>query len=503
MTGRDISPDKFINLLSSVELTGTIPGYLKDLAQIEKTIFEIKSAEIDLPMISDEDEINPTLQVIETGWNNLLSLLDNPAPGKKPDIQRGKEFILVWSDPASGVTKYKTANNNDLLALKLVLEDEDLMSIAKKEEVSPGIISNAMKSARTTGFILKPPSLIRRNPDTFKEYEAEFSEYLSSPTFAIQWHITQACDLNCKHCYDRTERSPMGYEKAIGILDELYDFCDSMHVNGQVVFTGGNPLLYNDFLRLYEAAVERGFLVAILGNPASRAVLEKIINIQKPHFFQVSLEGLPEHNDDIRGKGHFMKIMRFMETLKELDIYSMIMLTLTGENIDQVIPLANLLKGKTDSFYFNRLSKVGQGANLLMPPKEKYKQFLRDYTKEARNNPIMGFKDNLFNIIKHQGNSPLFGGCTGYGCGAAFNFLAVLSDGEVHACRKFPSPLGNIFEKSFKDIYYSDIANRYREGCNSCRSCSIRPVCGGCLAISHSFGNNVFEDVDPYCFSRS
>ena len=31
-----------------------------------------------------------------------------------------------------------------------------------------------------------------------------------------------------------------------------------------------------------------------------------------------------------------------------------------------------------------------------------------------------------------------FGGCTGFGCGAAFNFMAVLPDGEVHACRKVP-----------------------------------------------------------------
>ena len=501
--GGDFSPEGFINILSSNEIKEEIPDYIKDLARIEKAIFDIKSAEIVLPLTSEADEINPTLQIIETGWCNLTSLLDHSVTRKTPDIKRGSEFILIWSDPLSGITKYTPADNNELLAIKLAVEDEDLMSVAKREDVSPGVLSNAMKSAKAMGFILKPQSLIIRNPEKFKEYEEGFAEYLMSSSFSIQWHITQACDLNCKHCYDRTDRSPMPFDRAAGILDELYEFCDKMHVNGQIVFTGGNPLLYPDFLRLYKAAVERGFLVAILGNPAPRRTLEKIINIQKPHFFQVSLEGLPDHNDDIRGKGHFNRILNFMDILKELDIYSMVMLTLTKDNVDQVIPLANLLNGKADSFFFNRLSMVGQGANLMLPSKEKYELLLRDYMKEAENSPIMGLKDNLFNILKHQEDSPLFSGCTGYGCGAAFNFLAVLSDGEVHACRKFPSPIGNIFEKSLVEIYNSNIAEKYRDGCSSCQSCSIRPVCGGCLAISHSFGQSIFEDMDPYCFFSS
>ena len=498
----NISSEDFIRMLSSEIIKEEVPGYISDLARIEKAIFDIKSTELDLPLTSDADEINPTLQIIETGWRNLTSLMDRPVTHDKSGIQKGREFIIVWSDPSSGLTRYKAANNNDLLAVKLAVEDEDLMGLARKEDVSPGILSNAMKSARAMGFILKPPSLIKRNPQRFMDYEEKYKDYLSSPSFAIQWHITQACDLNCKHCYDRTDRTPMAFDAATGILDELYEFCDRMHVNGQVIFTGGNPLLYPEFLGLYEAAVERGFLVAILGNPTNKTTLEKIINIQKPHFFQVSLEGLPDHNDEIRGKGHFNRVLNFMETLKELDIYSMVMLTLTKDNIDQVIPLANLLNGKTDSFFFNRLSMVGQGANLMLPSKEKYQQFLRDYMKEARNNPIMDLKDNLFNIIKHQEDSPLFSGCTGYGCGAAFNFLAILSDGEVHACRKFPSPIGNIFEKSLGEIYNSEKAKRYRDGCSSCDSCRIRPVCGGCLAISHSFEQNIFEDMDPYCFMK-
>ncbi|MCF8040004.1 MAG: SPASM domain-containing protein, partial [Desulfohalobiaceae bacterium] len=94
---------------------------------------------------------------------------------------------------------------------------------------------------------------------------------------------------------------------------------------------------------------------------------------------------------------------------------------------------------------------------------------------------------------------PLFGGCTGFGCGAAFNFVSLLPDGEVHACRKFPSYLGNIFEQTFDDIYDSQQARAYRAGPAACRDCSIRPVCRGCPAVIQSLGLDVSKDRDPFC----
>ena len=43
-------------------------------------------------------------------------------------------------------------------------------------------------------------------------------------------------------------------------------------------------------------------------------------------------------------------------------------------------------------------------------------------------------------------------------------------------------------------------ADRYRKGCAVCSECSIRPVCGGCLAVTHGHGLDVFTEKDPYCF---
>ncbi|MEW6584925.1 MAG: SPASM domain-containing protein, partial [Nitrospirota bacterium] len=131
-----------------------------------------------------------------------------------------------------------------------------------------------------------------------------------------------------------------------------------------------------------------------------------------------------------------------------------------------------------------------------------YISFLESYVEETDRNPILGLKDNLFNILRFQNGIEPFGGCAGFGCGAAFNFLAVLPDGEVHACRKFPSPVGNIFDRSIAEIYDSEAAGRYRSGCDECIGCPIRPACGGCLASAYSHGLDIFKQKDPFCFMK-
>ena len=107
---------------------------------------------------------------------------------------------------------------------------------------------------------------------------------------------------------------------------------------------------------------------------------------------------------------------------------------------------------------------MGEGAALALPEPDEYREFLRRYHAAMLDSPVLGLKDNLLNIVRHQEGRRLFRGCTGYGCGAAFNFFAVLPNGEAHACRKFPSPIGNLLEQSFSEVYASEAAQAYRRG---------------------------------------
>ena len=472
--------------------------YLYDLARIEEACYSIRTSSLPLPQKIEARIINPTLQLIEVQWSNLPVLIK----GQSVLPEKVNGFVLVWQTPGEEAVQVVQASNHDLLALKIVSEQIDSRQAAEEGNVTVGTIDDILYLAAQIGIILTPKSSIVRSDD-FPRGEINNPAFFTASTFTLQWHITQTCDLHCRHCYDRSSRTELELGEGIRILDELYDFCRKHHVYTQITFTGGNPLLYPHFNELYKEAADRGFLTAILGNPMPRHRIEEILAIQKPEFYQVSLEGLREHNDYIRGAGHFDRTIDFLALLHELDIYAMVMLTLTRSNFDQVLKLAEQLRGQVDLFTFNRLAMVGEGSALASVEPESYRDFLISFVHAAKDNPCIGYKDNLINILRYTEKEPCFGGCAGYGCGAAFNFVALLPDGEVHACRKFPSYIGNLADNSLHDIYYSDLAKQYRRGSELCSTCTIRPVCGGCMAVGYGFGLDIFKELDPYCFMDS
>ncbi len=495
---RDV-PDLLASLINDLDL----PPFLPELARLELAIHQVDSAPpIPDPEV-DEPQINPTLKSIELAWRNLLNLTGRgDDDGGAPAL--GRELILLWRRPGSGELAMKAADDQDLLVLKIILENLAPEEVARAGEVSVASVESALERGAARGLILLPPSLLRRDQVVFPEScGADRERFGTARAFALQWHLTQACDLHCRHCYDRSSRDFLRLDQAESVLDLLETFCRDRHVRGSISFSGGNPLLYPHFFEIYRAAAARGFRLAILGNPTTGEILEKLVAIQQPVHYQVSLEGLPAHNDYVRGEGHFERTMAFLDLLREYGIHSMVMLTLTRANLDQVLPLAELLRGRVDSFTFNRLTMVGGGAALQSVAPADFQEFLPAYLAAAQENSTIRLKENLFNIIRHQKGRELLRGCAGYGCGAAFNFLALLPDGEVHACRKFPSPVGNILKQDLAEIYDSEEARRYRRGSKACRNCAIRPACGGCQAVSYGMGLNPAEDLDPYCFIDS
>jgi len=478
---------------------GRLPPFAVDLARLEwhwhRTLGMPAPSRANL----EEVVINPTLGLVKTAWK-VASAFASEVVRAGMSVERGEEWCLMWRHPDDGAPRFRTATPDELLVLKMIAEQTPREDVAAAHQVNIGAIDRAFSAAARAGFLLAPPSRIRRTGGRATAAEGIADRFLVSNSFTLQWHITNSCDLRCRHCYDRTLPSPLTLGQGVGVLASLREFCLRRHVQGHVCFTGGNPFLHGRFEELYRAAAELGFNTSILGNPTARARLERLCAIQKPSYFQVSLEGLPAHNDFMRGKGHFDRTLEFLDVLAELRIPSQVMLTLTRDNLDQVLPLADRLRGRVDDFTFNRLAQVGEGAILAGPDPAAYASFLHEYADACERNPILALKDNLLNVARDAKRLPLFGGCTGHGCGAAFNFIALLPDGEAHACRKFPSPIGSVLELGIEGVYDSERARRYRDGCNGCQGCRLRPVCGSCMAVTYGRGEDPLTARDPHCF---
>lgn len=462
-------------------------------AVIEAARLSCASALTDSP--PPEITVNPTLELVEIEGPNYL-----PSRFNGRDLDGDNElFLAIWQPEPGSRHQARPLSPRELFAVKSVIEGLSAAEAAEAAGINPSQSLQALKEAFWAGLLVRPDSLIKREFHLLDPSPGD-SRLMRAGTFSIQWHITQACDLSCKHCYDRSERNPMPLDKAKAFLLDLFEFTQEHFVDAHVVFTGGNPFLYPHFKEVYKEAVRLGMSTAILGNPVPEKWLDEICVIQVPAFYQISLEGLEEQTDYIRGEGHFRRSLDFLRLLETKGVDSSVMLTLTKDNIKEIIPLAELLRGYTRSFTFNRLSQVGEGAGLALPHKEEFRTFLQEFVELFRKGgtPVY-LKDNLANIILEEKDLELFDGCTGFGCGAAFNFLAVLSDGEAHACRKFPSPLGNVFNDGLHDIYHSELAKRYRQGPEACSQCRLRVRCRGCMAIALSHGLDIFKEKDPYC----
>ncbi|NTU52788.1 MAG: selenobiotic family peptide radical SAM maturase [Chlorobiaceae bacterium] len=410
----------------------------------------------------------------------------------------GGEIHLSWRAPSSGRMQQAVADKDDLLGLKIVTERLNLKSLSETHALPVSRFYRMLSWLDRKGILKAPAKLLRRDPELFGHDLSD--DLFTLAHFGLQWHITNACDLHCRHCYDRSERSVMTGEQALRALDQFQSFCHEHWVVGHISFTGGNPFLYPGFFELYREAVNRGIEVEILGNPVSSEQLEKLCSIKPPGQFQVSLEGLKNCNDRIRGKGCFDRALAFLDLLKEYNIPSGVMLTLHEENLCEVLPLVRELEERADTFNFTRLSQVGEGAALRQISPAQYKTFLEEYLAFAESRPVASYKENLFNLVLRERGQETTTGCTGSGCGIAFDGVVLLPDGEVHGCRKLPSRMGNLWEETFEAIYFSPASEKLRRGMKACDGCPIRAVCGGCIAASTVPPTGFADTTDPCCW---
>ena len=134
--------------------------------------------------------VNPELQLLDVDYSGLPFVLTDIA--HLPQPQQG--FVLVYRPPASDRIEIHDAHPHDLLALKIIAEDLDYRQLAAEHGVTLGHIDDIVYQAVAKGILIRPPSRICR-PDDFFTNAINDEQFISSPVFTLQWHITQQCDL--------------------------------------------------------------------------------------------------------------------------------------------------------------------------------------------------------------------------------------------------------------------------------------------------------------------
>ncbi|MBI4846219.1 MAG: radical SAM protein [Candidatus Omnitrophica bacterium] len=148
----------------------------------------------------------------------------------------------------------------------------------------------------------------------------------SIPLF-ISWALTNRCNCRCYYCWGlEREEAELGTEQIFAFIDALKDL-GTMRIH----FTGGEPLLRDDFSRIVAHANFRGVSVGLATNgillPQKLDLLKK--NIDR---VAISFDGPKEVHERVKGKGAYANVLAALEKLKDTDIEVILMMTLHRDN---------------------------------------------------------------------------------------------------------------------------------------------------------------------------
>ena len=336
--------------------------------------------------------------------------------------------------------------------------------------------------------------------------------------FFIQWHLTEKCNLKCKHCYQNNGKSDeMSLQEIRETIGEIEDMLNAWSESYGIGFfrsfniTGGEPFLHEDIFEILEDVRRRGFDVYLLSNGI-------LINREKARLLswlgvrgvQVSIEGPEKIHEMIRGKGSFQASLKGVGCLLEEGIKVTLNATLSEVNADYFMDIVELATSAgVQRLGFSRLVPSGRGAGLLkkMLSREKVESLYKKIFSLNVEGLDLVTGDPVASQMSVDGKS--YGGSIAAGgCAAGVSGFTILPDGTVTPCRRLPVRLGNVKRDNLRELWATSPVllslrdkSSYRGRCGDCARWS---GCRGCRAIAYAYsqsgGGDDFLGDDPQCF---
>lgn len=185
-----------------------------------------------------------------------------------------------------------------------------------------------------------------------------------SAPIRVYLEITRRCNLTCGHCF--VSASPTG---ALGLNGR--DWITLMHEMQRMGvidlrFTGGEVTTRKDWHDILKAAKELGFAVSLNTNgvfddTASVTALLAELNLEQ---VTLSLDGLRESHDRIRGIGNFAKTYSALLALRSAGVRTRVNCVLTTDNVSDVPELLDLVAPHVDEVNFFYMRPVGRARGI-------------------------------------------------------------------------------------------------------------------------------------------
>jgi len=373
---------------------------------------------------------------------------------------------------------------------------------------------------------VEPSDVLRYNRKS-GDLPSHLLQFSADKKPVVVWNMTRRCNLKCVHCYSAS--ADIDYPDEL-TTDEGKKLIDDLAAFGApvILFSGGEPLLRPDLLKLAQYATDKGMraVISTNGTLITREIAAKLKTIGLS-YVGVSLDGLEKTHDRFRGtKGAFERAMEGIRNCRDAGIKVGIRFTVNKRNLADVPAMFDLLKKeKIERLCFYHLVYTGRGSKLreedltheetralldliAARTKEMFDEGLAPeiltvdnhadgpylYLKMKKENPARA-KEVLELLEMNEGNS------TGHGIGC------VSWDGEVYPDQFWRNrPLGNVRQKPFSKIWTYEkneflmkLKDKKKHLQGRCAACVWLNVCAGNFRARAEAAGDIWGD-DPACY---
>ena len=344
----------------------------------------------------------------------------------------------------------------------------------------------------------------------------------------VVWNITRRCNLNCVHCYSKSENKLYPNEltttQAKAFVVDLAEFGVPV-----LLFSGGEPVLRNDLFEVAHLASTKGIRPVLSTN--GTLITEAIAKQLKTAGFSyvgISLDGIGETNNKFRGKENaFDLAVAGIRNCLKADVKPGLRFTVTKYNYKDLPEIFNFIEAeKIPRACFYHLAYVGRGTALANDDltHEQTRDFMDYILTKTEEFHQKGLTTEILTVDNHADAAYLYlklkekdpqkaeevlrllklnrGNSSGKG------IACVDSTGYVHPDQFWQHySLGNIRERRFSEIWTDNsepllhaLRNRKEHLGGKCSQCRFLDICNGNLRVRAEV---IYSDIwapDPACY---
>lgn len=285
------------------------------------------------------------------------------------------------------------------------------------------------------------------------------------PPSTVVISLTMKCNLSCYGCYagDYGKELELTNDEVDAILTQMKE----MGVFFAVI-SGGEPFFKQDIFDIFRKHSDMAFLVFTHGGLIDEQTVEQLVEVGNvmPAF---SLEGYEAETDERRGAGHFRKVMRAMDLLREAGLTYCGSFTQTSRNTEIITDgrYIDFLLGKgVYALWLFTYVPVGRKPELDLMATPEQRNLLRSRVAEFRATKPMLFVD-------FWNDGPIISGCIAGGR----KYFHINANGDIEPCVFCHLAVDNIRRTSLKEAlrspFFTRIRDRQEEQENLLRPCML------------------------------